>query len=82
MIIAIDWSGYPFNQYYILQASHVCDGRIILLMSQTVPVEKKNNIMRAGGFQNYYRLNAYANTYISGLSQKVRDKTSKKIDYL
>ncbi|SVI00692.1 ISSfl3 ORF [Shigella flexneri] len=41
-VIAVDWSGYPFQEYHVLRASLLCDGRSIPLMSQVFP-SKKNN---------------------------------------
>ncbi|HCR5761337.1 TPA: IS4 family transposase, partial [Shigella flexneri] len=32
-VIAVDWSGYPFQEYHVLRASLLCDGRSIPLMS-------------------------------------------------
>ncbi len=30
-VIAVDWSGYPFQEYHVLRASLLCDGRAIPL---------------------------------------------------
>ena len=43
-VIAVDWSGYPFQEYHVLRASLLCDGRAIPLMSQVFP--SKNKITR------------------------------------
>ncbi|MFU9139263.1 IS4/IS5 family transposase, partial [Erwinia tasmaniensis] len=32
-VIAVDWSGYPSQEYHILRASLLCDGRSIPLLS-------------------------------------------------
>lgn len=42
-VIAVDWSGYPFQEYHVLRASLLCDGRAIPLMSQVFPSKKQNN---------------------------------------
>ncbi|EDU7987372.1 hypothetical protein CSU83_004763, partial [Salmonella enterica subsp. diarizonae] len=34
--IAVDWSGYPSQEYHILRASLICDGRSIPLLSRLV----------------------------------------------
>lgn len=39
-VIAVDWSGYPFQEYHVLRASLLCDGRSIPLMSQVFPSKK------------------------------------------
>jgi hypothetical protein len=43
-LIAVDWSGYPYDDNYILRASLICDGRSIPLMSLVVPSKKQNNV--------------------------------------
>lgn len=42
-VIAVDWSGYPSQEYHILRASLICDGRSIPLLSRLVPSAKQNN---------------------------------------
>ncbi|CUS01829.1 transposase IS4 family protein (plasmid) [Salmonella enterica subsp. enterica serovar Weltevreden] len=42
-VIAVDWSGYPSQEYHILRASLLCDGRSIPLLSRIVPSAKQNN---------------------------------------
>lgn len=42
-VIAVDWSGYPSQEYHVLRASLVCDGRSIPLLSQIVPSAKQQN---------------------------------------
>lgn len=42
-VIAVDWSGYPSQEYYVLRASLVCDGRAIPLLSQIFPSKEQNN---------------------------------------
>lgn len=42
-IIAVDWSGYPSQEYHVLRASLLCDGRSIPLLSWIVPSEKQQN---------------------------------------
>lgn len=41
--IAVDWSGYPSQEYHVLRASLLCDGRSIPLLSWIVPSEKQQN---------------------------------------
>jgi hypothetical protein len=41
--IAVDWSGYPSQEYHVLRASLICDGRSIPLLSQIVPSAKQHN---------------------------------------
>lgn len=36
-VIAVDWSGYPSQDYHVLRASLICDGRAIPLLSHIVP---------------------------------------------
>ncbi|BBI91305.1 transposase [Serratia symbiotica] len=36
-VIAVDWSGYPAQQFHVLRASLICDGRSIPLMSHHIP---------------------------------------------
>ncbi len=33
-VIAVDWSGYPSQEYHVLRASLICDGRSIPLLSR------------------------------------------------
>ncbi|UNK27453.1 IS4 family transposase [Serratia plymuthica] len=42
-VIAVDWSGYPSQEYHVLRASLICDGRSIPLLSQIVPSAKQQN---------------------------------------
>jgi len=42
-IIAVDWSGYPSQEYHVLRASLLCDGRALPLLSWIVPSEKQQN---------------------------------------
>ena len=42
-VIAVDWSGYPSQEFHVLRASLVCDGRSIPLLSQIVPSAKQQN---------------------------------------
>ncbi|MFP2240985.1 IS4 family transposase [Pseudescherichia vulneris] len=44
-VIAVDWRDYPSQEYHVLRASLVCDGRAIPLMSQIVPSEQQNNVL-------------------------------------
>ncbi|EAA8385841.1 hypothetical protein EJT82_05315, partial [Salmonella enterica] len=43
--IAVDWSGYPSQEYHILRASLICDGRSIPLLSRLVSSAKQNNLL-------------------------------------
>lgn len=49
-VIAVDWSGYPSQEYHVLRASLLCDGRSIPLLSQLVPSEKQNNTLIQNDF--------------------------------
>lgn len=42
-VIAVDWSGYPSQEYHVLRASLLCDGRSLPLLSWVVPSEKQQN---------------------------------------
>lgn len=42
-VIAVDWSGYPSQEYHVLRASLICDGRSIPLLSHIAPSSKQNN---------------------------------------
>ncbi|EBX6689596.1 hypothetical protein DS275_25580 [Salmonella enterica subsp. salamae serovar Sofia] len=42
-VIAVDWSGYPPQEYHVLRASLLCDGRSLPLLSWIVPSEKQQN---------------------------------------
>ncbi|AWH87666.1 IS4 family transposase [Limnobaculum parvum] len=42
-VIAVDWSGYPSQQYHVLRASLLCDGRSLPLLSWIVSSEKQQN---------------------------------------
>lgn len=41
--IAVDWSGYPSQEYHVLRASLLCDGRSLPLLSWIVPSEKQQS---------------------------------------
>jgi hypothetical protein len=45
VVIAVDWSGYPSQDYHVLRASLVCDGRSLPLLSKVVPSSKQNNVL-------------------------------------
>ncbi|HHL2713287.1 TPA: IS4 family transposase [Yersinia enterocolitica] len=49
-VIAVDWSGYPSQEYHVLRASLICDGRSIPLLSWIVPSEKQQNSQIQKGF--------------------------------
>ncbi|EBD2439662.1 TPA: IS4/IS5 family transposase, partial [Salmonella enterica] len=42
-VIAVDWSGYSSQEYHVLRASLICDGRSPPLLSWIVPSEKQQN---------------------------------------
>ena len=42
-VIAVDWSGYPSQDYHVLRASLLCDGRSIPLLSRIVHSKQQNN---------------------------------------
>ncbi|HFE3165066.1 TPA: IS4 family transposase, partial [Escherichia coli] len=42
-VIAVDWSGYPSQEYHVLRAGLICDGRSIPLLSHIVPSSQQNN---------------------------------------
>lgn len=42
-VIAVDWSGYPSQEYHVLRASLLCDGRSLPMLSWIVPSEKQQN---------------------------------------
>ncbi|SQI71027.1 transposase IS4 family protein [Salmonella enterica subsp. salamae] len=42
-VIAVDWSGYPSQEYHVLRASLLCDGRSLPLLSWIVPSEKQQS---------------------------------------
>ncbi|NDL01403.1 IS4 family transposase [Photorhabdus bodei] len=44
-VIAVDWSGYPSQEYHVLRASLLCDGRAMPLLSWVVSSEKQNNTL-------------------------------------
>lgn len=60
-VIAVDWSGYPSQEYHVLRASLICDGRSIPLLSHIVPSSKQNSSEVQKGF-----LNALAETIKPG----------------
>ncbi len=39
-VIAVDWSGYPSQEYHVLRASLICDGRSIPLLSQHCAIQQ------------------------------------------
>ncbi len=51
-VIAVDWSGYPSQEYHVLRASLICDGRSITLLSWIVPSEKQQNAKVQQAFLN------------------------------
>lgn len=51
-VIAVDWSGYPSQEYHVLRASLICDGRSIPLLSWIVPSEKQQNAKIQQAFLN------------------------------
>ena len=51
-VIAVDWSGYPSQEYHVLRASLICDGRSIPLLSQIVPSAKQQNAQVQKAFLN------------------------------
>lgn len=60
-VIAVDRSGYPSQEYHVLRASLICDGRSIPLLSHIVPSGKQNSGEIQKGF-----LNALAETIKPG----------------
>jgi len=42
-VIAVDWSGYPTQDFHVLRASLVCNGRSIPLLSQVVTSAMQQN---------------------------------------
>lgn len=51
-VIAVDWSGYPSQEYHVLRASLLCDGCSIPLLSWIVPSEKQQNTQIQQAFLN------------------------------
>ncbi|PHM35556.1 IS4 family transposase [Xenorhabdus szentirmaii] len=51
-VIAVDWSGYPSQEYHVLRANLICDGRSIPLLSQIVPSQKQQNSLIQKEFLN------------------------------
>lgn len=51
-VIAVDWSGYPSQEYHVLRASLICDGRSLPLLSWIVPSEKQQNAKVQQAFLN------------------------------
>ncbi|BAE74808.1 putative transposase [Sodalis glossinidius str. 'morsitans'] len=51
-VIAVDWNGYPSQEYHVLRASLLCDGRSIPLLSWIVPSEKQQNSQLQKAFLN------------------------------
>lgn len=54
-VIAVDWSGYPSQEYHVLRASLICDWRAIPLLSQVVPSAKQQNTQVQKAFLNALR---------------------------
>ena len=54
-VIAVDWSGYPSQEYHVLRASLICDGRSIPLLSHIVPSAKQQNAQVQKVFLNMLR---------------------------
>lgn len=42
-VMAVDWSGYPAQDFHVLRASLICDGRSIPLMSHVVTSDMQQN---------------------------------------
>ncbi len=51
-VIAVDWSGYPSQEYHVLCASLLCDGRSIPLISPILPSKKQNDSLAQKAFIN------------------------------
>ena len=51
-VIAVDWSGYPTQDFHVLRASLVCDGRSIPLLSQVVTSDMQQNPCVQAAFLN------------------------------
>lgn len=51
-VIAVDWSGYPSQEYHVLRASLLCDRRSLPLLSWIVPSEKQQNAKIQKAFLN------------------------------
>ncbi|EBZ4888461.1 IS4 family transposase [Salmonella enterica subsp. enterica serovar Bredeney] len=51
-VIAVNWSGYPSQEYHVLRASLICDGRSLPLLSWIVPSEKQQNAKVRQAFLN------------------------------
>jgi hypothetical protein len=49
-VIAVDWSGYPSQEYHVLRASLLCDGRSIPLLSWIIPSQKQQNVQIQNAF--------------------------------
>ena len=60
-VIAVDWSGYPSQEYHVLRASLLCDGRSLPLLSWIVPSEKQQN-------------SQIQNTFLDALARAVNPK--------
>ncbi|AYN26533.1 IS4 family transposase [Buttiauxella sp. 3AFRM03] len=54
-VIAVDWSGYPSQEYHVLRASLICDERAIPLLSQVIPSAKQQNAQVQKAFLNALR---------------------------
>ncbi|SCC69709.1 hypothetical protein GA0061070_10941, partial [Kosakonia oryziphila] len=51
-VVAVDWSGYPSQEFHVLRASLICDGRSIPLLSWIVPSKKQQNACIQKAFLN------------------------------
>lgn len=67
-VIAVDWSGYPSQEYHVLRASLICDGHSIPLLSWIVPSEKQ---------QNAKIQQAFLNTLSEAVNPKARESSSR-----
>ena len=43
-VVAVDWSDYPLQEYYVLLTSLLFDGRSLFLLSRVVPSKKQQNV--------------------------------------
>lgn len=51
-VIAVDWSGYPSQEYHVLRASLICDGRSIPLLSHITSSSQQKNTQVQQAFLN------------------------------
>lgn len=49
-VIAVDWSGYPSQEYHVLRASLICDGRALPLLSHIVPSAEQQKALHHCAF--------------------------------